>query len=307
VAVKIVEQKYHLKVTRTITGPLMTSLNMPGASLTVLLLDDERESLLDAPTTAGLPPVVKVDTSQAVEMAPHEEYAKEETVVWDKDDAKTKLPGLLVKAACSSIVSAEPEITRMDTICGDGDCGTGLKRAAESVLRHLEKEDIPLHTPDTKTGVSAPLFATVGRYINEGAEGSSGALYNILFTATAAALKRLEDEKSPPQGIRAIGMAVKEGIDKLCEIGGAQPGMRTMIDALTPACDALAQAAGKGPKAALEAAAKAAQEGAEATKTMDAVKGRASYIPAEQMKGTADPGAYAVSVWFKALADAYTD
>ncbi|WP_409334676.1 DAK2 domain-containing protein [Bradyrhizobium sp. AUGA SZCCT0124] len=78
------------------------------------------------------------------------------------------------------------------------------------------------------------------------------------------------------------------------EVGGAQPGDRTMIDALLPALDALSQG--------LAYAARAAREGANRTAAMSkAHAGRATYISAEQLQGHADPGAEAVARLLESL------
>ena len=79
------------------------------------------------------------------------------------------------------------------------------------------------------------------------------------------------------------------------EIGGANPGDRTMVDALLPALDAL--------KDGLKQAALAARKGADYTATLTTAKaGRATYLNAEQLKGHVDPGAEAVARLFEALA-----
>ena len=90
--------------------------------------------------------------------------------------------------------------------------------------------------------------------------------------------------------------ALKEGLNRMQQIGGAQPGDRTMIDALKPALDELEDG--------IAQAAKAARAGAIHTSTMDkANAGRASYISAEQLKGHIDPGAEAVARLFEQLSD----
>ena len=86
--------------------------------------------------------------------------------------------------------------------------------------------------------------------------------------------------------------------------GGATKGHRTMLDALLPAAEAMraATASGSPAAAALAAAASAAEAGAEATKTMVAAAGRASYVPKEVISSVPDPGAMAVALWLRAVA-----
>jgi dihydroxyacetone kinase len=89
--------------------------------------------------------------------------------------------------------------------------------------------------------------------------------------------------------------ALQAGLDRMRQIGGANPGDRTMVDALLPALDRLSQG--------LPEAAKAAREGANFTATLQkAQAGRATYISADQLEGHVDPGAEAVARLFEHLA-----
>ena len=114
--------------------------------------------------------------------------------------------------------------------------------------------------------------------------------------------------------------AIGAGIKAITFYGGAKAGMRTMLDALIPAhtaastCidtlasaadDAKANAGGvavNSSSAVVQALADGARLGAESTKTMEAVAGRASYVPAEKLRGVPDPGAMALALAFAAIA-----
>ena len=88
--------------------------------------------------------------------------------------------------------------------------------------------------------------------------------------------------------------ALKAGITRVQEVGGASPGDRTMIDSLSPALDALPQG--------FSAAAKAARQGADLTsKIVKAKAGRASYISEDRLRGHNDPGAEAVALLFEKM------
>ena len=117
--------------------------------------------------------------------------------------------------------------------------------------------------------------------------GSSGVLLAIFFTAAGDASASGQD---------AVG-ALKAGLDRIQQVGGAQPGDRTMIDALQPALEAL----GDG----FDAAAKAARQGADHTASITKAKaGRASYIAESKLAGNNDPGAEAVARLFEHLVEA---
>jgi triose/dihydroxyacetone kinase / FAD-AMP lyase (cyclizing) len=114
--------------------------------------------------------------------------------------------------------------------------------------------------------------------------GSSGVLLAIFFTAAGDAAA---------SGL-TMRDALRAGLERMQQIGGANRGDRTMVDALAPALDAL--------NVGLQEAAKAARSGADLTATMTKAKaGRASYISAGQLSGHNDPGAEAVARLFEIL------
>ena len=118
--------------------------------------------------------------------------------------------------------------------------------------------------------------------------GSSGVLMSIFFTAAG---QKLHDGQPLPE-------ALLSGLAQMKQYGGADLGDRTLIDALQPALEAL-------QKGDLQAAARAAQQGADATaKMVKAGAGRSSYVNKDNLDGVMDPGAVAVAEVFKAMAEA---
>jgi len=129
------------------------------------------------------------------------------------------------------------------------------------------------------------LLRAIGQELSQTMGGSSGVLLAIFFTAAGDAAS----------SGRSMVSALKDGLERMQQIGGAQLGDRTMVDALKPALDAL-EAKGMG------AAADAARKGAVHTSTIVKAKaGRASYINAQQLEGHIDPGAEAVARLFEDL------
>ena len=115
--------------------------------------------------------------------------------------------------------------------------------------------------------------------------GSSGVLLAIFFAAAGDASS---------SGL-PMTKALQMGLDRMRQIGGANPGDRTMVDALLPALEALDDG--------MSQAAAAARKGADYTATLTSAKaGRATYINAEQLEGHVDPGAEAVARLFVHLA-----
>jgi dihydroxyacetone kinase len=189
-------------------------------------------------------------------------------------------------AAAAALQAAEPLLTDLDTRAGDGDLGLSMTRGAEAI-RALEA-DAWTDPPTALSRIGDALRRAIG--------GSSGPFY---ATALVRAARTLPDMPTPADwanSLQAAGIAV-------AELGGAQPGDRTMLDALVPAADTLAAALGRGEPlaAAMRAAVAAAEAGAAATAAMRPRLGRASYL-GERAVGVEDGGARAVAIWLRALA-----
>jgi len=172
----------------------------------------------------------------------------------------------------------EADLNALDARVGDGDTGTTFAVAARSVLSAIDV--LPLAAHDR-------LCVAIGRRLSEIMGGTSGVLLSIF---AAAAGRALSASASWPA-------AMREGLNQVRFYGGASPGDRTMLDALTPAVDALERGAG------LAEAARAARAGADATANMTrAHAGRSSYLAASELKGVADPGAVAIAAALEAAA-----
>jgi dihydroxyacetone kinase len=192
-----------------------------------------------------------------------------------------------LEAVAEALISVRDELTELDREVGDGDLGISLARGAAALL--AECPDYP-----GEAGPAAVLraaSATVRRSVG----GTSGPLYAVLLLRAAAAL--------PDSSPRSWASALRAGLDGVREVGGAEVGDRTMVDALSPAADAFEAALrdGAGWRDALSAAADAAAAGAAATAEIRARLGRSSYL-GDRVLGRPDPGAQAVALWLAALA-----
>ena len=126
--------------------------------------------------------------------------------------------------------------------------------------------------------------------------GTSGPLYAVLLLRAAGAL---QDVAEP--GPADWAAALTAGVQGVMDIGGAEPGDATMVDALVPAARTLAAQVAAGPwPAALLAAVEGARDGAAGTAALLARRGRASYV-GERAIGRVDPGAHAVTLWLAAV------
>jgi dihydroxyacetone kinase-like protein len=180
-------------------------------------------------------------------------------------------------------------LTDLDAAIGDADHGANLDRGMTAVVAMLDAEEPPTPAEVLKrTGMT--LVSTVG--------GASGPLYGTAFLRMSSAAGEASSVDPP-----VFAKMLRAGLDGVVSRGKASPGDKTMVDALGPAVDALDEAlAGGAPLGdAVQAAARAAEQGRAATAPMVARKGRASYL-GERSAGHEDPGAASVTLLLAAAA-----
>jgi dihydroxyacetone kinase phosphoprotein-dependent L subunit len=271
-----------IAVDRVWAGNFLTALDMAGCSLSVLPVDDDVLAALDAPTAAPAWPGTVTATESAVIAAPSPAAGAPTGTLAPDDPVRRAL-----EAVAEAMISVRDELTELDREVGDGDLGISLARGSAAVLA-----DCPTYPgQDGPAAVLRATSATLRRSIG----GTSGPLYAIMLLRAAAALP-----SSTPQNWAA---AFHAGVAGVREVGGAELGDRTMVDALSPAADAFeAAVAGGAPwREALSAAADAAAAGAAATANVRARLGRSSYL-GDRVLGHPDPGAQAVALWLAAIA-----
>lgn len=182
------------------------------------------------------------------------------------------------------------ELSELDSAIGDGDHGTNMDRGMAAVVGAVAEPG----RPDTV----AALFKQVGMALVRSVGGASGPLYGTFFLRFAGS----GDAKELT--LAELAEAFHRGLTGVETRGKAAVGDATMLDALTPAVSALADAvaAGRPLAAALGEAASAAEAGRYATIPMVAKKGRASYL-GERSIGHQDPGATSAALLVRAAAE----
>ncbi|WP_300587649.1 dihydroxyacetone kinase subunit DhaK [Marivita sp.] len=258
---------------KLIVGPaaMMTSLDMRGFSVSVFPLKAEDHAWLSAPCAPSAWPGCKaIKPVRTVELPdglrPIQPIPSQHKATAD-----------FLTRCCQILIAAEADLNALDAKSGDGDTGSTLAGAARALIGALDRLPLADHTQ---------LFRAIGQELTQTMGGSSGVLLAIFFTAAGDAAS---------SGLSMVA-ALKEGLDRMQRIGGAQLGDRTMVDALKPALDEL-------DASDLAKAATAARKGADHTATITRAKaGRASYINADQLQGHVDPGAEAVARLFEQLA-----
>jgi dihydroxyacetone kinase-like protein len=195
-----------------------------------------------------------------------------------------------VRVIATVAVENEKYFGDLDAVVGDGDFGYSMARGFEIVLADWDGFD------RTDIGTFLKKIAVV---ITSRIGGTSGPIWGTAFLragTTAGAATELDGTQ-----IVAMLRAATEGIKTR---GRSDVGDKTLLDALIPATDTIEASleAGLDPASTLLAAAATARERAEATRSMQAMRGRASYT-GERSIGTLDAGAVAVAVMFEALAN----
>ena len=188
------------------------------------------------------------------------------------------------------VIKNQNELTELDSAIGDADHGINMARGMTAVIGKLDGEQPP-HVNDLFKMVAMALVTSVG--------GASGPLYGTFFLRFAGAAGPATE-----LDIEAVAMALDAGLTGIMERGKAEPGDKTMVDALSPAVDAMEAVikSGSDLDTAVTAARDAAAAGRDATVPLVARKGRASYL-GERSAGHMDPGAASMSLLFDALAD----
>ena len=182
------------------------------------------------------------------------------------------------------------ELVRLDTAIGDGDHGTNMNRGMQKAIEKLDAAEQADPGAVLKT-VAMALVSSVG--------GAAGPLYGTLLLQIGTAMAGQAEVDQA-----GFAAAWRKGLDGVKARGKAELGDKTMVDALTPAIDALEQA--PDLDAGLAAAVQAAEQGMNATTPLVARKGRASYL-GDRSAGHQDPGATSTYYLFRSAAETLAD
>lgn len=198
-----------------------------------------------------------------------------------------------IRAYADVITEQKDYLTELDSIIGDADHGANMHRGFDAVVKKMPTvEDKDIGTILKTVGMT--LLSTVG--------GAGGPLYSTLFIQAANTLNG-KTEMDLADWYTALN-AARNGVVRL---GKAELGDKTMVDAITPAVESLAESVKNGQdlNEALKVSAKAAEEGMKATIPLVARKGRASYL-GERSAGHQDPGATSSYLLLQTAADVWT-
>ncbi|OBT55011.1 hypothetical protein VE04_04502 [Pseudogymnoascus sp. 24MN13] len=269
---------------RILTGTFMSSLNGLGFSVSLLrLVDTGLESqismlkLLDAPAQAtGWSAAVQPSTW--VDKVEDRQQPNEEAVGEFQSSNLTCYRAIkALESGLVGLISAEPEITKYDTMVGDGDCGLCLKAGAEAVLAHIKK--------DRMSSDVAQFVSQIAYIVESSMDGTSGAIYAIFLNSLAYSLSLQETPTLSRVTAEVWSNALKGALKSLGKYTPAQPGDRTLVDALQPFVEKMVETQD------VVMAVAAARKGCESTRGMEASLGRSVYVGGDDWKNCPDPGA----------------
>ncbi|MDX8352988.1 dihydroxyacetone kinase subunit DhaK [Cognatiyoonia sp. IB215182] len=256
-------------------APLMTSLDMHGFSVSIMDATSAEYDALAKPVSMSAWPGMAEVVEPLVVGLP------DGLTPIEPIPSKNEKTRAVIEKVADLLISAEGKLNALDAKSGDGDTGSTLATAARALKSSLDRMPLADLTQ---------LFPALGNELSQTMGGSSGVILAIYFNAAGDA----------SANGASVQKALSDGLDRVSQVGGASIGDRTMIDALSPALDALPNG--------IASAAKAARAGADSTAAIHRAKaGRAAYVPEENLRGHNDPGAEAVALLFGALAKEMVD
>lgn len=277
----------------------VTSLDMAGCSLTLTFLDEDLERWWAAPAdspayrkgVAGAPPV-GADAAPEVDPSLLERHATIPVAGGRGQEASASVLTALQEVD-EALAGAEQELGRIDAVAGDGDHGQGMVRGIRAAVEAATRARQQKAGPKTMMAVSGDAWAAA-------AGGTAGALWGACLNATAGALA---DDEVP--GAPQVRDAARRALEAIRELGGADVGDKTIVDALAPFVEELDRRieAGSGLAEAWTRAAEVATGAAEQTADLLPRKGRARPL-GERSVGTPDAGATSMALVLTAAGSA---
>jgi D-erythrulose 4-kinase len=273
-------------------GEFVTSFDMAGLSLTLFWLNDELSPLWAAPADAPAfrKGAIEAPTGEVEER--RDEFVQVDTVAAaapeSREAAKTVLAAL--ESARQTIDANVEELGRIDSVAGDGDHGIGMARGSTAAVAAGHEAAAAGAGAGTVLAIAADAWA-------DKAGGTSGALWGVALLAIG---ESIGDENKPDAA--RLSNAVTRAAEQVQRVGKAQVGDKTMVDALVPFSQTLAEQVrqGRSLAEAWSVAAEATEAAARNTADLVPKMGRARPL-AEKSLGTPDPGAVSLAMIVRAV------
>ncbi len=300
-------------VERVFVGNYLTSIDMAGASVSIMGLDAQRKELLNDPcsspaltVTGAQTPNMDMVFCESAEEDKKISYEKESPEVWSRiqNNRLTKENIIyMIDDMSESVIRNEVPFCELDSFAGDGDFGMSVSKG----FRQLKSEwnDVMEHHCDS----IGAFLDRVSMIIMEHCGGASGPIWGSAFRA--ASKYAGQRETLDLTDFAGMVQAAADGVYRTGERSfgrGAVVGDKTLMDALIPCAECLVRCAGENMDivSALHQGAEAAVKGADKTKEIVARMGRAGTV-GERSLGYPDAGAYALGVIFTLLSESMSE
>ncbi|CAH1646437.1 unnamed protein product [Spodoptera littoralis] len=286
----------NIKVERIFSGHFKTSLEMQGFQICLLNLNKEKGDLwlelLDAPTAAS----AWSGGLLSVRSEGEEGHGDDDTLLQAGGRKSASGPSLTLKqqelfrgsllAAAEDLIKNEALLNKLDSGCGDGDCGITLKNFGLAIQSYLKTASVE-YPSNVLWDLSEIAETDMG--------GTSGGIYSLGLAAASQALASAESID-----VSSWMKAWDSGMHAISKYGGAEPGDRTMLDTLHSASKTFRHNLNTDLRVLFKKTVDASEEGAKATAKMVARAGRASYVSPQYVQDE-DAGARAAALWLKAM------
>lgn len=277
-------------------GEYATSLEMAGASVTILKLDDTLTRLLDHPCrtpalTVATEPAPQASAKRSVRRVQVKKTAvkQDHTLLQTAGSITPKRFRSMMANVAAAIREKRDWLSELDGVIGDGDHGVTMDIGWTAVSAALSELEANATISETCDVIAQAFLTAVG--------ASSGPLYASAFQSAGAAVSERLNLDGPAMAAWVKGMG-----DGILSRGGAKPGDKTMLDAWVPAGEAAVLAAGEGAdeNAVLQAATDAARAGRNETATFESRRGRSAKLGLRSL-GHIDPGAASAALILAAM------
>lgn len=286
-------RKFEIEVVGVSVGRYMTALEMHGFSLTLLRFSNEDDtSYLFYERQPSLIPftVPRFDVScvpgpcSALQLAKNNQW-------------RSQCNGVLfcvIQSVFRALSDAEDYLNSLDAAVGDGDMGSGVKRAATKAIELLPY--LPLEADISKA------LALLAKVVADAFGGTSGPLYGAFLLGAAAATASASTLQDGVSCVDVLRAALKAGTVEVQRLGGAKKGDRTMVDVLEALVDNPQVNAAASVCDFARACVLVSTEAAAATALLPAKCGRSRYLQGKEV-GRPDPGAQLIVLWIEAAAN----
>ncbi|KAL7794416.1 Dak1 domain-containing protein [Trichoderma ceciliae] len=291
---------WKIEPVRICAGFLETSLNAPAFSVSVINITaaarncsysvEDIKTFFDVRTTTFWESMAGSQAQRRTRQQQLVQPPKEEVAPADERRDLTIDPVILenmLRNACEALIKAEPDLTKWDTVMGDGDCGETLKTGATSLLTALD-------SGLAKSGSVVKVLLELQDIVESRMGGTLGGILGIFFVSLRAAVEKNIGLAQNP--VALWGTALGTALENLGRYTPAKVGDRTVMDTLIPFAVVMG-------KSGFDNGVKAAEDGADATKTMKPRLGRATYVGVsnENKELPPDPGAWGAMVAIRGL------